>query len=632
MAETAVASTSVEETFRLFGEEIQQQMDRLHVPGVVVGILCDGKEYAAGFGVTNVEHPLPVGADTLFQIGSTTKTFTGTAIMRLVEGGKIDLDATVRTYLPDLILADEDVAARVTVRHLVTHMGGWLGDFFADEGRGDDALARIVARMAEVEQLTPLGELWSYSNSSFYLLGRIIEVMTGKTFEHACQELVLDPLGMRMSFFFAQDVMPHKFAVGHRVVDDKPQVAHPWALPRTANAAGGIISTVRDQLAYARFHLGDGTAGDGTRLLSKKSMALMQSPLARAGSFAEHVGVTWYIRNVDGAKVVQHGGTTNGQLSAFMLVPERGFAVTVLTNADKGGELHGEATRWAFKHFLGLNDAVPSAIEASEEQLAPYLGSYSGKAMDVTVTLDEGKLLLTPTAKPSPLIAATARKTGAPPAPPSIPPFHAALSGEDRAVALDPPYKNALLEFIRDGQGEIAWLRVGGRLLKRTEPEGPSEAQLLFDRLCQRVEELRETLKVPGLAVGITFEGKEFVRAFGVTNIDHPLPVDESTLFQIGSTTKTVTGTVAMRLVEMGKLDLDAPVRTYLPDLTLKDESVAARVTMRHLLTHTGGWVGDYFDDTGSGDDALQTMMERIAGLDQLTPLGEVWSYNNSGF
>ena len=153
-----------------------------------------------------------------------------------------------------------------------------------------------------------------------------------------------------------------------------------------------------------------------------------------------------------------------------------------------------------------------------------------------------------------------------------------------------------------------------------------------FDRVCDAVRASMEETQTPGVAVGLLHEGEEHVAGFGVTSIENPLEVTPDTLFQIGSITKTFTGTAAMRLVERGELDLDAPVRTYLPELKLSDEDVAARVTMRHLLTHTGGWIGDYFDDLGSGDDALARMCESLAVLPQLTPLGEVWSYNNAGF
>ena len=124
-------------------EQIRTGMGRHKVPGVAVGLWMDGEEYAEGFGVTSLENPLPVTPNTLFQIGSTTKTITATLVMRLVEAGKPELDAPVRQYLPALRLADEDVAARVTLRHLLTHTGGWAGDYFVRTGSGDDALAKI---------------------------------------------------------------------------------------------------------------------------------------------------------------------------------------------------------------------------------------------------------------------------------------------------------------------------------------------------------------------------------------------------------------------------------------------------------------------------------------------------------
>ncbi len=100
----------------------------IEVPGVAVGIYLDGEEQYAFHGITSIENPLPVDENTLFQFGSTGKTFTSTAIMRLVEQGKIDLDAPVRRYVPELQLKDDDVAQRVTVLQLLNHSAGWQGD------------------------------------------------------------------------------------------------------------------------------------------------------------------------------------------------------------------------------------------------------------------------------------------------------------------------------------------------------------------------------------------------------------------------------------------------------------------------------------------------------------------------
>jgi CubicO group peptidase (beta-lactamase class C family) len=129
------------------------------------------------------------------------------------------------------------------------------------------------------------------------------------------------------------------------------------------------------------------------------------------------------------------------------------------------------------------------------------------------------------------------------------------------------------------------------------------------DELQQQLEIQRERTGTPGIVMGILHGDTRTVAAAGVTNIDHPLAVTENTLFQIGSITKTMTATVAMRLVEQGLLALDTPIRHYLPHFALQDETVAAQATLRHLFTHLGGWVGDYFENTGHGDDALARML-----------------------
>src|SRR5829696_6562351 len=234
------------------------------VPGAALGILAEGREEHAVFGVASLETKAPVTPDTRFQIGSLTKTYTGTAIMRLIDQGKLDLYAPVRTYLPNLRLMDEDVAARVTVRHLLTHTGGWWGDDTSDTGNGDDAIARyVMERLPTFPQVAPLGAFFSYNNTGFTLLGRLIEVVTGQTYRAAVQELVLDPLGQAESTFTPAEVERHPHALGHGSGQQGMALVTPLNLPRNIDPAGGLWSTTRDQLRYARFHLGDGTAPDG---------------------------------------------------------------------------------------------------------------------------------------------------------------------------------------------------------------------------------------------------------------------------------------------------------------------------------------------------------------------------------
>ncbi|HEY0069924.1 MAG TPA: serine hydrolase domain-containing protein [Chloroflexia bacterium] len=448
--------------FRMLGERVVEGMARLGVPGVAAGVISGDEEYTAGFGVTSITNPLPVDSDTLFQIGSTTKTVTGTIAMRLVEQGRLDLDVPVRSYLPELRLADEDVASRATLRHLFTHTGGWVGDYFDDFGMGEDALTRIVARLADLPQLTPLGEVWSYNNAGFYIAGRIIEVVTGQPYEHVARELVLGPLGMDMSFFFPSEVITYRVAIGHNnpYVDGKflTKIARPYALPRTSGAVGNIISTVKDQLRYARFHMGDGTAEDGTRLLSPESMRLMQTPHVAAAD-GQMFGITWFMRDMDGTWVLRHGGATNGQMSAFMFVPSRRFAITVLTNADRGRELHQEITTWALEHYLGLKPHEPEPLERDDQQLASYAGLYTGPMVDLDLQLRDGSL-----------VVQDVPKVGLPGAElqPPGPPLRLAFSGEDLVTVLDEPMKGAHGEFLRGPGGEVRWFRISGRVFGRT--------------------------------------------------------------------------------------------------------------------------------------------------------------------
>ena len=429
-------------------EAIRGAMEETETSGVAVGLLQDGEEQVAGFGVTSVENPLDVTPDTLFQIGSITKTFTATAAMRLVERGELDLDAPIRTYLPELKLADEDVAARVTARHLFTHTGGWIGDYFDDLGAGDDALARMVEEIRILPQLTPLGEVWSYNNAGFYLAGRIIERITKQTFEQAVQDLVLDPLGLENTFFFADDVMTRRFCVGHlRGEEDRPAVARPWSIGRAAHPAGGLSSTVGDLLRYARFHMSDGEG-----VLSRASLDEMQREQFPVGASFDAVGLTWMRSQFGTRLALGHGGGTNGQISIFAYVPEEHLAYAVLTNYQRGGEVIA-----AVERVVGLAPPERRPIEFPAEE---YLGRYTSTVFDAELRRENGGLSLIHISN-----GGFPRKDSPPM--PSPPPMHVAFYAADRLFVTDGPFKNEVAEFLRAPDGSIAWFRVGGRIMSR---------------------------------------------------------------------------------------------------------------------------------------------------------------------
>ena len=423
------------------------------MPGASIGVGYDDGQEVAGFGVTSLEHPLEVDANTLFQIGSITKTVTGTLAMLLVERGELDLDVPVRRYLPELRLADEDVAERVTMRHLLTHTGGWFGDYFADPSRGDDALERVLAELAELPQLAPLGEIWSYCNSGFYIAGHVIEVLTQRPFESAARELVLEPLGMSNSFFLPEEVLSHRFAVGHRDEDGETIVARPWALARAASVAGGITSSVGDLLRYARFHLG---LDPGP--LATDSITRMREPQVETGDANRKMAVTWFVREVDGLVLAEHDGGTHGQMARLVLAPEAGFALAILTNhSPAGNDVLREVTRLAQREYLGVEERDPEPIDLEPAELAEYAGVYRNPWADIELRAEGSRLV----GRTTPKAGFPTKDT--PPLPPP-PPATLAFYDTDKVFVEARPLTGTRADFVRDGNGGITWFRSGGRL------------------------------------------------------------------------------------------------------------------------------------------------------------------------
>ncbi|MBV6451565.1 MAG: D-aminopeptidase [Anaerolineales bacterium] len=446
--------TSASENFKTIGSRIQKEMKRLHVPGVSIGVYHKGKEWTAGFGVTSIEHPLPVTADTLMQVGSISKTFTGTLLMALAEQGKVNLDAPVRKYIKDFKLRDEAVAKKVTIRHLLTHTGGWVGDYFNDFGNGDDALDKMVKDIAHLPQIQPLGKIWSYNNTGFNVASRVIEVVTKRPYEQALQEMLLDPLGLNMSFLYPSDILfTHRFVVGHQIVNGKVEVARPWAIGRAGNGVGGVVSTVKDLLKYARFHM-----GSGNKIIKRKSLQAMRVKQVNAGGRGD-MGITWFIRYADGLTAYAHGGATNGQQAYFFFIPEKDFALAILTNNDNGGVITAQTFGWALDLYFGIKLKSPKPMKNPQDG-KELVGRYKigTECFDLKV---KGKYLVyhhiplggfpTPDTPPGP----------------ALEPMRFAFYDRDNLIGLDEPYNGALADVIRDAKGRVEYFRVGGRAHKK---------------------------------------------------------------------------------------------------------------------------------------------------------------------
>ena len=445
----------MEDQFTKLSRKIVREMKRLRVPGAALGIWHKGREYTAGFGVTSVEHPLPVTPDTLFQVGSISKTFTASLLMKLVEQGLVDLDAPVKKYIKNFKLQDKKVEKLVTVRQLLTHMGGWVGDYFNDFGNGDEALARMVKEIATLPQIQPLGKIWSYNNTGFNIAARIIEVVTGRPYEQAVQEMIFDPLKLKMSFFYPSDILiTHRFVVGHYLDKNKVHVSRPWAIGRAGNGIGGVVSTVRDLLSYGRFHMGNGNS-----VLKNSSLEAMRVKQVNAGLRGD-MGITWFIREIGGIQFFGHGGATNGQQAYFCFIPGHDFALAILTNSDEGGLLTANTLGWALKLYFNVSSPAPKPVEKPAGELREVLGRYQIGTECFDLKL-KGKYIMY---HHIPLGGFPTPET---PPGPAMPPMRFQFYEADRMIALDEPYKGALGDFIRDQNGQLEYFRIAGRAHKK---------------------------------------------------------------------------------------------------------------------------------------------------------------------
>lgn len=371
------------------------------VPGASVALTDGTSVVEAAYGVTSLRTLEPVTPATLFQIGSITKLYTATLIMALVDQGKVELDTPVQTYLPWFRVADGDVSAAVTIRHLLTHTSGFEGDDFTDTGRSDEALKTYVEGLAKAAQIHPLGSMFSYCNSGFSTLGMVVEQVTGTSWDQAVQELLAQPLGLTLGTLAEQVILqPH--ALGHLElpVSAEPdaakvlQVAPVWAPPRSVGPAGTICSSAADLLAFGRLH----TSG-GAPVLGASSVAAMQQdqvllddpwPLGRAW------GLGWILPTPG---VIGHDGATFGQYAFYRLHPETGIALALLTNGPGARAVFEALYDEFFAPLAGVGpqqQPKPAATPPAVTDLDRYVGDYERQEVRIEVRAADGGLDVTP--------------------------------------------------------------------------------------------------------------------------------------------------------------------------------------------------------------------------------------------
>lgn len=454
LAQTA-AATPAADPLAAATAVLEEQMELLKIPGVALGILKDGEVTYRTFGVTSVENPLPIDENTIFNLASLSKTVTATAVMSLVEQGKLDLDSPVRTWLPEWTVGDEDSSREMLLRHLVTHSTGLNGSA-STQDLGVETLTRFAESMTGLARIAPPGAIWSYLNPGFALAGRLVEVAAETDIHRAFRQLVFDPLGLEGASTRLDEMATRRLAIGHEPDDNgDPTVIRPFSMGSSI-PAGGVSMGIADLMRYAAFHLNEGDAG-AVPILTPATRELMRTGQIVKAPTDDWMGIGWHLREVGGVLTAAHGGTAGaGHRLLLEVIPERRLAFAVLTNHTDGWRLNQKVEHAILAAYEGLaltpnqhiayrgiNEDFSLHATALDPQPDPaeYVGAYNrGPANPIAVTAEGGRVMIG---------SVTLNFFG-----PDI-----AFSSRDGTPT----------EFIRNEAGQVTWIRQNGQGFARKD-------------------------------------------------------------------------------------------------------------------------------------------------------------------
>lgn len=408
----------------------QKLLDSHQVKAATVGVAVKGKTiYQQGFGLRGANSNLPVGEDTIFGIGSITKSVTAVAIMQLHEQGKLSVTDSITKHLPEFRYGDTGAENSMTIHHFLTHTAGMPPlpslshalvrslkedeTVMADEKTAEklnsvkpidnyQELMEYIAQ-AEIALLGAPGQYFSYSNDCWALLGSIIENISGQSYEAYCYENIIKPAGMTRTVFESTrlsdfDNVADLYTVKRDEGEEEVIFSPLWLEAPSMTAAGFLKSTVADMLRYMEIFRNGGCVGE-TRILSQKSVEHMTTPYAQPIPSENYLyGYGLMIHpNYNGVSLVEHGGNIKGVAASVTCVPEKGITTVALANTS--GAPSVALTLAAVNNVLG----VPVDEQRHQYQdylcppakLAQYAGKYaSGEGSVTTVTVQNQGLLL----------------------------------------------------------------------------------------------------------------------------------------------------------------------------------------------------------------------------------------------
>lgn len=364
---------------------VKEFMAARQVVGTSVGVMKDGRiQLAKGYGFADLENEVPATEHTVYRIGSITKQFTASAIMQLVEQGKLSLDDELTKFVPDYPTKGH----RITVDRLLTHTSGIKGytemPKFWEQSRQDLTHEQMIAMFsAEPFEFAP-GERYQYNNSAYYLLGVIIEKTSGQSYADYLKQKVFDPLGLAETHYLDEAPIVRHRAAGYEVRQGAVRNDDPLSM-KLPYAAGSLGASVLDLMKWQ-------TALVENRLLKTESYARMKTPATLNDGSKTTYGYGLAMGSLEGHRKVAHGGGINGFRSQLAYYPDDRLTVVVLCNTGTANPdlLEARITRLA----LGIPEKTVVEVPLPEAELRKYAGSYNPGRSPFRVAFENGALML----------------------------------------------------------------------------------------------------------------------------------------------------------------------------------------------------------------------------------------------
>jgi CubicO group peptidase (beta-lactamase class C family) len=390
-ASLASAQQSKPVNFEELEKIVREELMETKTPGASLTVISGGRVvFAKGFGVGNIETGSPVTPDTLFRLGSTTKMFTGAAILTLAEQGKLKLDAPIGDYAKGLAPR----LSRLTAHQLLSNSAG-VGDFAAPfVSQEDSALSTMVRAWKDDVLFGEPGKVYSYSSPGFWLSGYVIEEVGGKPYADVMEAQLFKPLGMTRTTFRPLAAMTHPLALGHNAQNGKPEIIRPFFNNVAMWPAGSIFSSTNDLSRFVIALLSGGRLEGAQALPATLFDKLSGEYVSMPGSPEVHYGYGVLNFKQRGVRLVMHGGFSRGYGSMIQIAPAQGFAVIVLTN--RSGETLRRTTEKAKELFLPLEpetaEAAKKALPLTAADLSGFTGKYVNGPQTWEILAKDGRL------------------------------------------------------------------------------------------------------------------------------------------------------------------------------------------------------------------------------------------------